>query len=73
MGSSEDESMGDQTRKLIDVSGDLAEVCEFLLELMLSKSHPDIDSGASHITNHRLAEEIDLFFRLLAENENLTQ
>jgi len=72
MESSEDESMGDQTRKVIAIAGNLAEVCEFLLELMLSESDPDIDSGGSHIVNHnRLAEEIDLFFRLLAEKENI--
>lgn len=64
-----DERMGKQERKVVTMSSDLGEVCEFLLQLMSSESHLDVYIGGYHARTNRLMEETDLVLRFLEEME----
>ncbi|XP_074306878.1 protein PUTATIVE RECOMBINATION INITIATION DEFECT 1 [Silene latifolia] len=66
MGRDEDERMEEETRKGITMASDLGDICEFLLQL-LSTENPDRTDN--HAANAKLVEEIDLFFRLIKQNE----
>lgn len=67
MENNEDNSTGEQGRKVVTMSSNLGEVCELLLQLMSSESHLDINSVGNQSRANRLMEETDLFSRL-AEN-----
>ena len=50
-------------KKMVPASGDLGEICEYLIFLMSSKQFQGRYFGESHGRNMSLLEEIELFFR----------
>lgn len=69
MENSEDICSGDEERKkVVTMSSNLEEICEFLVQLLTSYSHLDINSSGHNAKNSRLMEETELFLRLLAGN-----
>lgn len=56
-GDSEDEHI----KKAVTMSGDLAEVCEYLIFLMSSKSTQDSAFAELHLGGRSLLKEIELF------------
>lgn len=71
MENNEDECIEENGRKVVTMSSDMGEVCEFLLEIMSSESHLDINTGGHHAKANRLMEETDLFSKLVAGNREV--
>lgn len=69
-GDSEDEHI----KKAVTMSGDLAEVCEYLIFLMSSKSSQDSVFAELHLGGRSLLKEIELFLSSsTAEDESQGQ
>lgn len=55
------DSQDEHTKKAVTMSGDLGEICEYLIFLMSSKSSQDSHFAESHRGNKSLLKEIELF------------
>ncbi|GMH29446.1 hypothetical protein Nepgr_031289 [Nepenthes gracilis] len=63
-----DERTGQQTRKVISLSCDLRDVCEFLIHLVLSESSLGVNSSKTQVANGILSAEVELFLKSLTED-----
>lgn len=66
----QDDLQNGSVNKVLTASYDVGEVSGYLIHLMSSLTYLDLDSRGFHLSNRKLLEEMELFFKTLTVDDN---